>query len=85
LPDGLIFRIRVKPFAEKYFVFTETQITRMGVTSRAAQSNCVEVARRSASLKAGARRAPAFGGYGLDPGRSPVLEAGMRSVSDRAR
>src|SRR6478735_4152238 len=37
LPDGLIFRIRVKPFAEKYFVFTETIITRMGVTSRAAQ------------------------------------------------
>jgi len=57
----------------------------LSALSRPDRSNCVEVARRSASLKAGARRAPAFGGYGLDPGRSPVLEAGMRSVSDRAR
>ena len=29
LPDGLIFRIRVKPCHEKYFAFTEMQITCM--------------------------------------------------------
>jgi len=30
-------------------------------------------------------RAPAFGGYGLDPARSPVCWLSMRSVGDRAR
>ena len=43
------------------------------------------VARRSGGLKAGAGRATASGGCGLDPARSPVLRTTMRSVEDRAR
>ena len=43
------------------------------------------VARRSGGLKAGAERATASGGFGLDPARSPVLRTTMRSVEDRAR
>jgi len=35
-------------------------------------------------LKAGAARATASGGFGLDPVRSPVLRIRMRSAFDRA-
>lgn len=49
------------------------------------QSNCGEVVRRSADLKAGAGAPPPAAADGLDPARSPVCWLGMRSVEDRAR
>jgi hypothetical protein len=38
------------------------------------QSNCVEVDRRSAGLKAGAGAPPPAAADGLDPVRSPIFE-----------
>ena len=56
------------------------------MASSGVKSNCVEVDRRLAGLKAGATRATACGGYGLDPVRSPVLEGwhAARSGTERS-
>ncbi|EHR05711.1 hypothetical protein Bra471DRAFT_06539 [Bradyrhizobium sp. WSM471] len=49
-------------------------------------SNCVEVARRSAGLKAGACAPPPPAADGLDPARSPVFRLCMRSAeAERSR
>ncbi len=49
------------------------------------KSNCGEVARRSAGLKAGAGAPPPAAADGLDPVRSPVCWLCMRSAEVRAR
>jgi hypothetical protein len=64
-PTGKSLRFigsHVKPLAKKYFCLSEAKIRLYDLPSRPIQSNCAEVDRRSAGLKAGARRAPAFGG-----------------------
>jgi hypothetical protein len=43
LPDVLIFRIYVKPSLQKYFAFTEAQITCMSALSRALQEGRIAI------------------------------------------
>ncbi|RXH05623.1 hypothetical protein EAV90_06745, partial [Bradyrhizobium vignae] len=50
------------------------------IVHRSPGSNCVEVARRSAGLKAGAGAPPPPAASGLDPVRSPVFRACKRSA-----
>jgi hypothetical protein len=48
LPDGLIFRNRVKYPAQKYFAFTEMQISRMFAASRSSEGRFAIVMKRAA-------------------------------------
>ena len=57
LPDGLIFRIRVKRPCEKYFAFTEIQTGLYAAPSRAQEGRIAIVTKRGAGCdgRVGAR------------------------------